>query len=207
MPSSLVSRIRTVSRIARRAASPPRNAPSASPKGEILEAVPLIFICGGARSGKSGKALAMALEKAERPAFIATAEALDDEMRERIARHREERDSRFEAVEAPVEVAGALRRLAAKHEAIVVDCLTLWLSNVMLRESLNLDVEREALMDALTAPPATVIVVSNEVGCGIVPENALARRFRDEAGRLNARIAAISDEAYWMVFGCALRVK
>lgn len=169
--------------------------------------MPLVFICGGARSGKSGKALALALERAERPAFIATAEALDDEMRERIVRHREERDSRFETVEAPLDVAGAVRALAAKYEAIVVDCLTLWLSNVMLGEGLELEAECEALIDALTAPSATMIVVSNEVGCGIVPENELARRFRDEAGRLNARVAAISNEVYWMVFGCALRVK
>lgn len=169
--------------------------------------MPLIFICGGARSGKSGKALAMALERAERPAFVATAEALDDEMAERIAHHRRERGSQFETVEAPVDVAAAVRKLAVEHRVIVVDCLTLWLSNVMLREGLDLAAESAALVDELGKPTATVIAVSNEVGCGIVPENALARRFRDESGRLNARIAAASDEVYWMVFGCALRVK
>ncbi len=149
----------------------------------------------------------MALERSDRPAFVATAEALDEEMAERIAHHRQERGLRFETVEAPVEVAESVRSLAAAHSVIVVDCLTLWLSNVMLRENLDLAAECDALLDALRGSPATVIAVSNEVGCGIVPENELARRFRDEAGRLNARIAAASDEVYWMVFGCALHVK
>ncbi len=149
----------------------------------------------------------MALERSNRPAFVATAEALDEEMAERIAHHRQERGSRFETVEAPVEVAAAMRALAGEHNVIVVDCLTLWLSNVMLRENLDLAAECDALLDALRESAATVIAVSNEVGCGIVPENELARRFRDESGRLNARVAAASDEVYWMVFGCALRVK
>ena len=149
----------------------------------------------------------MALERSDRPAFVATAEALDEEMAERIAHHRQERGSRFETVEAPVEVAESIRSLAAEHNVIVVDCLTLWLSNVILRENLDLAAECDELLDALRASPATVIAVSNEVGCGIVPENELARRFRDESGRLNARVAAVSDEVYWMVFGCALRVK
>ena len=181
--------------------------PFARSKGAILEAVPVVFICGGSRSGKSARAIEMALARGERPVFIATAEALDEEMTERIAHHKRERGSRFETVEAPVEVAASLRALAAEHRVIVMDCLTLWLSNVMLREGLDLAAESTALVDALRKYPATVIVVSNEVGCGIVPENALARQFRDESGRLNARIAAVSDEVYWMVFGCALRVK
>jgi adenosylcobinamide kinase/adenosylcobinamide-phosphate guanylyltransferase len=167
----------------------------------------VVFICGGSRSGKSSKAIEMALARAERPVFIATAEALDEEMTERIAHHKQERGSRFETVEVPVDVAASLRALAEEHQVIVLDCLTLWLSNVMLREGLDLAAESAALVEALGECKATVIVVSNEVGCGIVPENALARQFRDEAGRLNARVAAISDEVYWMVFGCALRVK
>lgn len=149
----------------------------------------------------------MALARTERPLFIATAEALDEEMAERIAHHKEERDSRFETVESPVAVASALEKAAGVHEVIVVDCLTLWLSNVMLREELDLATEVSVLVKALRICPSTVIAVSNEVGCGIVPENALARQFRDESGRLNARVAAVSDEVYWMVFGCALRVK
>ena len=169
--------------------------------------VPLIFICGGSRSGKSSKAIEMALARSERPAFIATAEALDDEMAERIAYHREERGDRFETIESPVDVAVALRETGMRHPVIVVDCLTLWLSNVLLREELDLTARAEELLAAMNDCPATVIAVSNEVGCGIVPENVLARQFRDEAGRLNARVAEISAEVYWMVFGCALRVK
>jgi adenosylcobinamide kinase/adenosylcobinamide-phosphate guanylyltransferase len=169
--------------------------------------VPLIFICGGSRSGKSSKAIEMALARAERPAFIATAEALDEEMAERIAHHREERGNRFETYEVPVDVAGALREAQPLHPVVIVDCLTLWLSNVMLRDGLNLAEESRKLIETLRVFPGTVIAVSNEVGCGIVPENALARQFRDESGRLNAAIAAVSDEVYWMVFGCALRVK
>lgn len=166
----------------------------------------MIFICGGARSGKSRKALELALAIEERPAFIATGEALDGEMAERIARHRAERGGRFETVEAPRDVAAALSSLAAR-KAIVVDCLTLWLSNVMLPEDLDVEAECARLAGALERCPATVIVVSNEVGCGIVPENALARRFRDEMGRLNTRIAALAEEVYWMVCGCELRMK
>jgi adenosylcobinamide kinase/adenosylcobinamide-phosphate guanylyltransferase len=169
--------------------------------------VPLVFICGGSRSGKSSKAMEMALASAERPAFIATAEPLDEEMRERIAHHKEERGDRFETLEVPVEVAGTLQELAPRHKVVVVDCLTLWLSNVMLREGADIAGESARLIEALRAFPGTVIAVSNEVGCGIVPENALARQFRDESGRLNAGIAKASDEVYWMVFGCALRVK
>lgn len=149
----------------------------------------------------------MALALVDRPAFIATAEALDDEMRERIAHHKEERGERFETFEVPVDVAATLQELAGRHSVVVVDCLTLWLSNVMLREGASVPAESRKLIDALRAFPGTVIAVSNEVGCGIVPENALARQFRDESGRLNAGIAAVSDEVYWMVFGCALRVK
>jgi adenosylcobinamide kinase/adenosylcobinamide-phosphate guanylyltransferase len=173
----------------------------------ILVSVPLVFICGGSRSGKSSKAMEMALASAERPAFIATAEPLDEEMRERIAHHKEERGDRFETLEVPVEVAGTLQELAPRHKVVVVDCLTLWLSNVMLREGADIAGESARLIEALRAFPGTVIAVSNEVGCGIVPENALARQFRDESGRLNAGIAKASDEVYWMVFGCALRVK
>lgn len=178
----------------------------AKPKGEILRAVPVIFICGGARSGKSRKAMELALRIAERPGFIATAEVLDEEMAERVARHQLERDSRFDTIEAPLDVASALSVLASR-DAIVVDCLTLWLSNLMLGEALDLEAEFERLLVAIGESSSTVILVSNEVGCGIVPENALARRFRDEMGRLNARVAACADEVYWMVCGCELRMK
>ena len=164
----------------------------------------MILVGGGARSGK---ALELALARSERPAFVATAEALDGEMRERIAHHREDRDPRFETVEAPYELAATLSTISASYSAIVVDCLTLWLTNVMLRDEGSVEAQSAELLEAIAGSPSMVIAVTNEVGCGIVPENALARRFRDEAGRLNARCAAMADEVYWMVFGCALRVK
>jgi adenosylcobinamide kinase/adenosylcobinamide-phosphate guanylyltransferase len=135
------------------------------------------LVLGGARSGKSAYAQG-AVEAAaagRAPVMIATAEALDAEMAERIGRHRAERDGRWRTVEAPVALAEAVASLQA-GEAAAVDCLTLWLSNLMLRE---LDVERaaDALLAALSRSEAELWVVSNEVGMGIVPENALARRF------------------------------
>ena len=119
-------------------------------------------------------------------------------MRERIARHRAERGDEFRTVEAPLDLAGAIR--ASDGEAIVVDCLTLWLANTMASEF-------QALEEAARSSRACVILVTNEVGCGIVPDNALAREFRDRAGMLNQRMAEIATEVYWMVFGQPLRVK
>lgn len=138
-------------------------------------------------------------------AFIATAQACDDEMARRIARHRAEREAAFFTIEEPIDLAGALRG-AGNYEGIVVDCLTLWLSNLMMGEH-DIQAAAENAIAAALSAPSRVIVVTNEVGCGIVPENALARRFRDEAGWLNQRFGEAADEVYWMVFGNALRVK
>jgi adenosylcobinamide kinase / adenosylcobinamide-phosphate guanylyltransferase len=162
----------------------------------------VILIGGGARSGKSRYALSLAQERGKRLGFIATGQAYDDEMRDRIAAHRRERDPAFTTLEEPVDIAGALANTA--FDVVVVDCLTLWLSNILDR-----DVEREFdnLISAARESAAVIIFVTNEVGCGIVPDNALARRFRDHAGCLNNRIAAIAGEVYWMVFGCPLKVK
>jgi adenosylcobinamide kinase/adenosylcobinamide-phosphate guanylyltransferase len=160
----------------------------------------LVLVGGGARSGKSRWALERARKCGDRLVYIATAEALDDEMSARIAKHRAERGDEFVTIEAPLDLAGAIRSLSS--DAIVVDCLTLWLSNSMSLE----DKTEETIAVALEST-ADVIVVTNEVGCGIVPENALARDFRDRAGRMNQRFAEAADEVYWMVFGQALRVK
>jgi adenosylcobinamide kinase / adenosylcobinamide-phosphate guanylyltransferase len=164
----------------------------------------IVLIGGGSRSGKSRKALELARERGRRLAFIATAQALDDEMAERISLHQQQRGSDFTTIEEPVELASTIARHSSDFDAVIVDCLTLWLSNIGLT-----DVEQQAckLIEASLASPAEVILVTNEVGCGIVPENALARRFRDEAGRLNQCVARAASEVYWMVFGCALRVK
>ncbi|WP_341020165.1 bifunctional adenosylcobinamide kinase/adenosylcobinamide-phosphate guanylyltransferase [Brevundimonas diminuta] len=166
----------------------------------------LTLVLGGARSGKSGYAQRQAEQAAEAagrpPVFIATAEAFDDEMRDRIARHQAERGQGWRQIEAPLDLAEAVRALSAEDVA-VVDCLTLWLSNQMLAER-DLAAAVDDLTQALAACPAALWVVSNEVGWSLVPDNPLGRRFRDEAGRLNQRIAAVADAACLIVAGMRL---
>ena len=144
-----------------------------------------------------------------RRVFIATAQAWDDEMRARIARHRADRGADFETVEAPLELEDAVRA-ARDASVVVIDCLTLWLTNVMLAEDAPSDdaiAERmAALTDSLAAHRAPVYVVTNEVGMGIVPENALARRFRDVAGRAHQALAARADGIFLAALGVVLRV-
>jgi adenosylcobinamide kinase / adenosylcobinamide-phosphate guanylyltransferase len=164
----------------------------------------IILIGGGSRSGKSRQALQVARQRGQRLGFIATAQGLDDEMRERILVHRQERGADFTTIEEPLALAGAIERYSADFDAIVVDCLTLWLSNVTTSD---VETETAKLLDTSLASSALVILVTNEVGCGIVPDNPVARRFRDDAGRLNQRVGEAASEVYWMVFGCALRVK
>ena len=160
------------------------------------------LILGGARSGKSRYAQRMAEAGAaaagRRPVFIATGEAGDAEMAERIALHRAERGDRWTNLEAALDLAGALGSLAAEDLA-VVDCLTLWLSNSMLAEDENHRTRLDALPAAVAACPARLWLVSNEVGWGVVPDNALARRFRDEAGRLHQRVADSAEEVVLVV--------
>jgi adenosylcobinamide kinase/adenosylcobinamide-phosphate guanylyltransferase len=166
--------------------------------------VPIVLIGGGSRSGKSTKALEIARSRGRRLGFIATADAFDDEMHERIGAHQRERGPDFTTIEERAELAAAIERHSAEFDAIIVDCLTIWLSNLMLDGA---EPRTGELIAAALAGPAQVIFVTNEVGCGIVPDNELGRRFRDEAGRLNQRVAEAASEVYWMIFGCALRVK
>lgn len=165
------------------------------------------LVLGGARSGKSGFAqkAAETAAGAGRPVMIATGQAFDDEMAERIARHRADRDESWTTVEAPLELAAAIAALPADAVA-VVDCLTLWLSNQMLTEQ-DLETACAALVATVAACPARLWLVSNEVGLGIVPETPLGRRFRDEAGRLNQRLAATVDEVYFVAAGLPLKMK
>jgi adenosylcobinamide kinase/adenosylcobinamide-phosphate guanylyltransferase len=167
----------------------------------------MILIGGGSRSGKSSAALQMLRASGPRLGFIATAEAWDDEMRERIARHREERGPGITTWEESVAVAQRIRTQACDYDAILVDCLTLWLSNIMLAETFDVDAECRALVEAAASASTKIILVTNEVGCGIVPENALARKFRDAAGRLNQMAAERATEVHWMIFGVGLRIK
>jgi adenosylcobinamide kinase/adenosylcobinamide-phosphate guanylyltransferase len=168
----------------------------------------LILVGGGVRSGKSTFALARARSLGTRRAFIATAQAFDDEMRERITRHQDERGSEFRTIEEPIEVAQAVARLA-DTDVIVIDCLTLWLSNLLLRELPTADIL--ARVDALVAELARrrfhAIVVTNEVGMGVVPESALGRAFRDLAGTTHQRFARQADEIDVAILGTVLRLK
>lgn len=168
----------------------------------------LTFVLGGARSGKSGYARREAEDAAARGArlvMIATAEALDAEMGERIARHRAERAPAWTTMEAPRALEAALAALGAADVA-VVDCLTLWLTNLMLDDA-DLGARVAGLVAAMAACPARLFVVSNEVGQGIVPDNALARRFRDEAGWMHQAVAAAADRVILVSAGLPLVLK
>lgn len=166
------------------------------------------LILGGARSGKSALAERMAIESGLAVTYIATAEALDDEMRERIARHRADRPAGWKTLEAPRALAATLRSEAAPGRCLVVDCLTLWLTNLMLDPDPDrLEGERTALLEILPHVPGRKILVANEVGLGIVPDNALARRFRDEAGRLNQAIATLCEQVVFVAAGLPLTLK
>jgi adenosylcobinamide kinase/adenosylcobinamide-phosphate guanylyltransferase len=167
----------------------------------------VILVGGGSRSGKSRAALEMLKAAGPRKGFIATAQAFDDEMRERIAKHRDERGSDIVTWEEPFDVAGRIQAEDGRYDAIVVDCLTLWLTNIMLAETYSMEEECRKLVDACAGARTKVVLVTNEVGCGIVPENALARRFRDAAGKLNQTVAHRAEEVHWMVFGIGMRIK
>lgn len=163
----------------------------------------IILIGGGARSGKSRYALEKARGIEGTRAFVATAQASDEEMAERIRHHREERGEEFTTIEEPIELPRIIAE--SKFDVLVIDCLTLWLSNIMFADK---TCEIDALINASQSAKATVIFVTNEVGSGIVPtDSALSREFRDRAGILNQRIAAIAQEVYWMIFGIAQRIK
>ncbi len=166
------------------------------------------LILGGARSGKSAYAERLAVESGLAVTYIATAEALDEEMRERIARHQAERPAGWKTLEAPRALAATLRSEAASGRCLVVDCLTLWLTNLMLDPDPDrLEGERTALLEILPHVPGRMILVANEVGLGIVPDNALARRFRDEAGHLNQAIATLCDHVVFVAAGLPLTLK
>jgi adenosylcobinamide kinase/adenosylcobinamide-phosphate guanylyltransferase len=167
--------------------------------------VAIILVGGGARSGKSRYALQLAPQYDSRFVFLATAQPLDKEMEARIAQHRGERAPEFTTIEEPIEIWKVIR--AQNAGAIVVDCLTLWLSNVMLSFGRDVNADIESLVEAAQASAATVILVTNEVGCGIIPETTLGRDYRDRCGILNQRMARVADEVHWMIFGCPLRVK
>ena len=163
-----------------------------------------LLVLGGARSGKSRHAQRLAEARGASPVFIATAQAFDAEMRERIVRHQADREARWRTVEAPLDLVEALH--AARHDVVLVDCLTLWTSNLLLADA-DWEDATARLLDAIAAHAGTLILVANEVGLGIVPDNALARRFRDMAGTINQRVAAAVDRVHFLAAGLPLAFK
>jgi adenosylcobinamide kinase/adenosylcobinamide-phosphate guanylyltransferase len=163
----------------------------------------ITLVLGGARSGKSAYAERLI---GEHGLYLATAEAGDEEMAERIRAHRERRSAGWKTVEEPLDLAGALERDADADGPVLVDCLTLWLSNLM---AVGRDVETETrrLTDRLRTLPCPVVLVSNEVGLGLVPATPLGRAFRDHAGRLNQRMAAAADRVIFVAAGLPLTLK
>ena len=163
------------------------------------------LVLGGARSGKS--AFAESLARAHpRRVYVATAERVDDEMARRIAAHRVRRGEGWRTVEVPLRLAEAIRREAAPGTCLLVDCLSVWLGN-LLHHGQDVDAAREALLASLAAAPGPVVLVANEVGLGVVPDNALARAFRDHAGRTSQAVAALAGRVYFLAAGLPLRIK
>ena len=161
------------------------------------------LVLGGARSGKSAFAEGWVRARAARPTYLATGRAWDDEMRERIARHRADRGEDWVTVEEPVALVDAL---PVATPPVLVDCLTLWLTNLMMAER-DVDAEARALVATLPKIEGDVAFVSNEVGGGIVPADAMSRAFRDHAGRLHQQLAAAVDEVHFVTAGIAQRLK
>ncbi|SDS08286.1 adenosylcobinamide kinase /adenosylcobinamide-phosphate guanylyltransferase [Halopseudomonas litoralis] len=166
------------------------------------------LILGGARSGKSRLAESLALDSGLAVTYIATSQPLDEEMRLRIAHHRQRRPAHWQLVEEPLALAQVLREQAEPERCLLVDCLTLWLTNLLLHEDAErLQRERQALLDVLDELPGRVILVSNETGMGVVPLGELSRRYVDEAGWLHQALARCSDRVQFCVAGLPMLLK
>lgn len=168
----------------------------------------VVFVTGGTRSGKSSFALDEASRTRGRKVFVATAQAFDTEMEERIRKHKHERGSDWETHEEPIDLASAVRSVSRTHDVAVIDCLTLWLSNLLGAEG-EIEKAQDDFIESLrnVEKGMHLFIVSNEVGMGIVPENAMARRFRDMAGRLNQRVAEVASEVFFVVAGIPVKIK
>ncbi|TFF25637.1 bifunctional adenosylcobinamide kinase/adenosylcobinamide-phosphate guanylyltransferase [Jiella endophytica] len=167
----------------------------------------ITFVIGGARSGKTAFAEALVSRSGLSPVYVATGRAFDAEMDARIARHRADRGPTWQTLEAPLDLVGTLEREAKPGRMLLVDCLTLWVTNLMM-DGREIDAEADALAACLgSGLAAPVVLVSNEVGLGIVPDNAMARAFRDHAGRLHQRIAAVASTVYFVVAGLPMKLK
>ena len=165
----------------------------------------IYFVAGGARSGKSrkGEELAKNLAGSSRPIFIATAEAVDEEMTSRIKKHQDDRGTAFDLIEEPKNLSKALKEIGT-GATVLVDCLTLWLSNNMMGEGTDTN---QSVIDAARARKGATIFISNEVGEGIVPMHPVSREFRDLSGIMNQQFAQAADKVYFMKFGIAQELK
>ena len=166
-----------------------------------------VLVLGGARSGKTAFAEQLAIRSGRKPAYLATAEALDAEMRDRVASHKAGRAGRFTTIEEPLALSDALVVAAKKHDVILVDCLTLWITNLLVANEDVAMAVSELGATLVQLKSARVILVSNEVGLGIVPDNAMARTFRDLAGAAHQRLAEICDEVHFIVAGLPMTLK
>ena len=164
------------------------------------------FILGGARSGKSTFAEQLIAVSGLEAVYVATGRSFDREMDERIRHHRERRGPGWQTIEEPLALVDVLKTQAREGRALLVDCLTLWVTNLMMDDR-DVDDEASRLADSLSAAGGLVVLVSNEVGLGIVPDNAMARRFRDHAGRLHQLVAAQAQDVYLMAAGLPLKMK
>ena len=168
-----------------------------------------ILILGGCRSGKSSHALQLAEGMGQRRVFVATCVPHDDEMQTRVDRHRQERNDTWDTLEVPVDLADAITAHSPSADVMLLDCLTLWLSNLLMETQDVKQIRRwiDQLAEAVKAAPNAVVLVSNEVGAGIVPENRLARLYRDLAGWTNQAVAAACNRVVWTVAGIPVTIK
>lgn len=169
----------------------------------------ITFILGGARSGKSREAVKIADQKNKKIAFIATCRPLDDEMRQRIKTHQKKRPKNWKTLEEPLDLAARVNKIGAQFDIILIDCLTLWVSNLLLMDANETKIKNEIkkTLSALRKTKADSIIVSNEVGSSIVPTNLLARNFRDIAGTINQIVAQEADRVIFMIAGIPMEIK
>ncbi len=166
----------------------------------------ITFVTGGARSGKSSFALSAASGIQGRRAYIATAQALDDEMQLRIEKHKQERSSAWDTFEEPRAISMLVREINGNYDVVLIDCLTLWLSNLMM-DNADIPAALDLFLAAVKDCKAELFIVSNEVGMGIVPDNEMARLFRDYAGTMNRLSAEAADRVYMLCSGIPVRIK
>lgn len=165
------------------------------------------LVLGGARSGKTAFAERLALHSGGKPAYLATATVLDGEMRERVQSHQATRGVRFDTIEEPLDLSRAILKAGASYDVILVDCLTLWITNLLMANEDVSNAVGELCATLMEFRQAKVILVSNEVGLGIVPDNAMARTFRDLAGSAHQRLAGVCEDVYFVAAGLPLTMK